>query len=246
MDQGTPLYDLFADAENVLQISRSSFAGKEAIQVTVTQIAAIHSVQCIFEFVPGRDWLLVRQAFAIGGPTSNQYQPDAARSVSDSRITKMEEVGGIWAPLEAETTRIRRPPNGSETIQRTITRILEIEFDPPVDDSTFTIPIDSLPVGTEIADGRFGITYRLGDDKILVDGRLHRVSEPITGEVGAQMLKRLIPNSEPLVDPEDRDRLRMLYDVRPRDWWISWATYGFVLAALVCGGNLVWRWRRAI
>jgi len=231
--------DVIADAHE-FKIERSTFEDQKAVVVAIENDVIYLDTRVEFTFLPDKDWLLAEmkcRSYANAEDKAN----DQPNTVSRSTVTAMSEISGVWTPMERRAHIISKVSDDGTPVEETVslTRIQEIEYKPRIDDSMFTIPVESLPQGSEIADGRLGITYRLGDDHIYMDGRLHRVTEPINGEIDAQRLKELMAGAVPVVDPEDRQPA--LKSVTTPDAWMSWGMYALLTLGIGGIGYAAWR-----
>ena len=126
-----------------------------------------------------------------------------------------------------------------------LARITLHSVEPRVErDDTFRVSFDPT---ADVTDNRYRISYRLGDTALVVDGRLLRTSEPLTGDVGDN-LEWWVANGEwgptPKAPPGelDLDSDDEATDEAPTETRSPWATAFFVV--LVILGILVLRAKR--
>lgn len=192
-----------ANPETPIHIDLINDDGADLIRVRIEGPWGGRGNTYIYDFDPQRQWLMAGVEIRIY-QTREQREADDSRYVMGYKVTKAEEIDGVWMPREVKMLTRTAEPIG-ETLKWTeypaTMRLDAIDLNPEISDDLFTISLDGLPDGTEVADARLGISYRLGHDVLYADGVLHQLDQPVRGEIDAAEMEALLAASTPLIDP---------------------------------------------
>lgn len=234
-----------ANPETPIHIDLVNDSGADLVRVRIEGPWGGVGNTYIYDFDPQRQWLMVGTEIRVY-QTKEQRETDDSRYIMGYEVAKAEQIEGVWMPREIRMLTRMAEPSG-ETLKWTeypaTMRLEAIDLNPEISDDLFTISLDGLPDGTDVADARLGISYKLGRNLIYADGVLHEVAEPIRHEISAHEMESLLAASTPLIEPALAQ-----VDLKPlRSDALRWAgraaialTAGLVLAA----GVIVFR-RRA-
>ena len=99
----------------------------------------------------------------------------------------------------------------------------------------FTRPTVPLPIGTNVFDQRYDVSFRIGDRSLVVDGVVYEVDEPILEHPGDR-LTEILREARPYYPPPGASSGSALREVdaqqEPRRWRLP-----AVLTALVGAGS---------
>ncbi len=237
----TRVSEVLEDMRIPAEISRVNKNGKDLIEVVIPEPfwpteAGPHFV---FYYDPSKDWLLTGYVKSSSGPDSDDFDQ---RYHNEMRVIESEEIDGVWMPTLVKDHQIfYSDPDPVDQIA-TI-RLSDIELEPTVTDEDFTIDISSLPEGASVVDSRLGISYKIGDTMIYMDGHLNDVGEPIRSEITPSELVRLMKDAIPQIDPVATEKLSQLEDVTSNGIISRYSTWGFAFIGLGLAsfGFLLWR-----
>ena len=116
-----------------------------------------------------------------------------------------------------------------------ITEIQKFEVDPPTSDADFEIPTDHLPKDSAIVDYALGISYKLGQNLLYMDGRLHKLTQPVTGVISAEDLPTIMQDAVALIP--DTPPLQPVAGTA--SWWRV-GGYSFLAGGVILLGAVFW------
>jgi len=149
-----------------------------------------------------RDWLLVAMERRLN-PTLEARAADRPHQILRMEVLETETIAGRAWPTRVEwtTTSYDHEDGSVMDVLHAMQTLEAIDPDPDIADTTFHLPVTELPVGTAVADHRHGISYVLGEPHLYMDGVLHDTGAPITDELDADAIGRLLADARPLIDP---------------------------------------------
>jgi len=234
--------DLIADSkENVIV----RHAGDEAPGcVEVVFIAPSFSKQMVITHVydPNRQWALLdsRLVYSEDELSSEEVSADRQTLNAHHVMSEWRQSNGVWVPMRVRNDVMMFAGTENEQHGADITEVQQFEISPAVSDSDFVIPTDHLPDDSMISDSGLGISYKLGQSLLYMDGRLHTLKQPISGIITAAELPSIMEGAVAVVS--DAPPLKPLASSVP--WWRS-AGYALVAGGVALLAGVYWMRRRA-
>lgn len=236
---GAMLADPAIDAE----VRHVSLDGRPVVEVKFTGPEHAASAIFVYRYDPQRDWLLLEwETFAHSIVQGKALAEGTLHFYSKVVATELREVGDVWMPGRFDTYTTFRPgAKDMEQYQQT-TYVRAIEVNPEWTDADFVVDLASLPPHSQIVDVRWGGTYRLNEDVVLLGGRLHQLRQTIDAPIDPTRYTEVMLGSTPIVDPAltaaDRPgATRSLSD------WLRLTGYLMVAAGAVGAAVLFFRHR---
>lgn len=228
--------------ESVIVRKRSAGDG-ELIEVVFVGPSFSRYLLITHVYDPGRQWALVEK-HTVGSKIpvdSEQIAPENVVLLIDYEMTDWVQSAGVWAPTRIHDHTILRPDTEREESAYGITELTSVEINPPLRDEDFIIPTDNLPKGSTVTDARLGISYKIGEDVLYMDGHLNQLKAPVTQVITAATLPDIMKGAVALIDPEARN----LAAVGSLTNW--WRVGGIILfaAGAAALGAVLWMKRRA-
>lgn len=194
--------ELLADPAVDAEVRHATLDGTPIVEVKITGPEFVPSGILVFKYDPARQWLLLeRDTF---GHTIVEGQPlEQGPQLFRSRITSSEftQVDGVWMPSRFDNFSTFRPGQSSAEDFHMVTLLTSIKLNPEWTDADFTIDLASLPPHSQIADARWGGTYRLGEDVVLMSGRLYQLPHTINEPIEPSRYIEATLGATPIVDP---------------------------------------------
>ncbi len=226
--------DILARRDGEVTIRESSLMGTPVIEVEFSRLPFSRAARIIHRYDPARQWLLLEQeTLAYGGMETSSTADDVLLFHERLVAGELNPAGGVWVPGRIDVYATIRPGQKDEQKYHAITHLSNIEIAPAFSDGDFTVDLASLPLHSEIADARIGATYRIGENIVYLDGRLHEVKEVITGPIEPEAFPIVMAGATAIVDPRQLASGRMTIAD-----WMRLAGYG-LLAAAVFGTAVV-------
>lgn len=234
--------ELLADPDINAEVRHATLDGTPVVEVEIVGPEFVPSAILVFKYDPARQWLLLeRDTF---GHTIIEGQPlEQGPQLFRSRITASEftQVDGVWMPGRFDNHSTFRPGQSDSEDFNMVTLITSIQLNPEWSDSDFTVDLASLPPHSQIADARWGGTYRLGEDVVLMGGRLyqlpHVIEEPIAPSRYVEATLGATPIVEPALADSKTPGSKTLSD------WMRLTGYVMVAAGAVGAAVLFFRHR---
>lgn len=192
---------------------------------------------------PDRGWALVEQRAVL----SKDKVVDEAVALDRQRVSARYEMGGwrqsngVWAPSQIDKHVTMRPGAQSEVTGHNIIYFESMEFNPSISDGDFDLPIADMPRGSAVADSTLGVSYKLGESVMYMDGRLHQLTAPVQEIITSATLPEVMRGAVAMVRPE----AATLASVSSRTNWWKWGGIGFFAAGAVALAAVLWMRRRA-
>ncbi len=173
--------------------------GRDSGLVEVVFIAPGFSPHSVITHVydPGRQWGLVewRMVYALDAVTGEDIPADRQATYGRHEMTDWRQSNGVWVPTRVNNSGTFHPGTPEEETLEDITEMQQIEMNPAVSDADFEIPTDHFPKDSMIVDGTLGVSYKLGQNLLYMDGRLHKLTQPVTGVISAEDLPTIMQSA---------------------------------------------------
>lgn len=193
---------------------------------------------------PSRQWALVEKrtiASTVIPVEAEEIEPANISASIRYEMTGWQRSNGVWVPTRIEDHTVFRPGTAREEKAYGITELTSVEINPPLRDEDFIIPTDNLPRGSTVTDGRLGISYKIGEDVLYMDGHLNQLTAPVTQVITAEMLPEVMKGAVAMVPPE----AATLASVESGMNWWKWGGIGFFAAGAIALAAILWMRRRA-
>lgn len=219
-------------------------AGEEPGLVEVVFVAPRFSPHSVITHVydPGRQWGLVewRMVYALDDVTGEDIPADRQATYGRHEMTDWRQSNGVWVPTRVHNSGTFHPGTPEEETLEDITEVQQIEMNPAISDTDFEVPTDHLPKDSMIVDGALGISYKLGENRLYMDGRLHKLNQPVCGLISAGDLPAIMQDAIALIAPETPPLQPVASTTS------SWRVggYSFLAGGVVLLGAVFWMRRR--
>ncbi len=232
---------LLSDPEIPAEISTATLNGLPIVEIRIVGPASLPNAIITFRYDPQQHWLLREWEMAAMGAEEGKSPVEGPMYFLSRNVNSdFRQVGDILMPgrFDNETTLWPGLPNEEKYRQTTLLK--SIELNPSWTDADFSIDLASLPPHSQIADARWGGTYRLGEDVVLLQGRLHQVRHTVDRPIDPDHFDQVILGATPLV--ESAITLAPSANRSPSDW-LRLAGYLMVAAGSVGAVVLFFRHR---
>lgn len=186
---------------------------------------------------PGRQWALVEERFvgAMDDVVGEVVAPDRRFISTRYEMTDWKQSNGVWVPTRVHDHTTLRPDSPQQESYDCVTEFQTIDIGPPISATDFELPVGRLPKGSTIADATLGVSYKLGQDLLYMDGRLHKLTQPVTGVISAEDLPTIMQNAVALIP--DTPPLQPVASAT--SWWRV-GGYSFLAGGVVVLGAVFW------
>ncbi|GEM_PF-5201724 len=192
---------LLSDAATNAEVSQVSLDGRPVVEVKLLGPELVSNAVFVYRYDPQRDWLLLEwETFAYSLEEGKALGEGQLHFHSKVVASDLREVGDIWMPGRFDTYTTFRPGTDEVEKYQQTTYVRAIELNPAWTDADFTVDLASLPQHSQIVDMRWGGTYRLSEDVVLLGGRLHQLRQTIDAPIDPAHYTDVMLGSTPIVD----------------------------------------------
>lgn len=232
--------ELLSDPSVEAIINFTNFDNTNAVEIEFPD-PIINSSHTSFTYWydPSRNWMMIGFK-QVRWFTEEQSGKKRFGGSGECKIIESKQVNGIWMPWKIEWI-VKRPYPNNKVI-KSFLQFLNIDLQPKIIKDDFYLSTNRLPKGSSVVDNRLGISYKLGDDVLYMDGHLHQLTAPITSEVKPEDLAKIMKGSTPLIDP-DENKLQPLQNKSP--WYAKRTGLGLIALGLLAAAIAVWKRSRA-
>ena len=222
--------EMLGEPDVEIEIREATVQGIPAVEVEYSRLPYSRAAHIIQRYDPNRQWLLLEQETIVYGGAGTETPDDDVLRFRERIVNgDVTQIGGVWMPGRFDTYTSIRPLGSTETQHyHTVTVFERVEVNPDCSDADFTLDIAALPLHSEIVDARVGATYRLGENILYMDGRLHEMSSVVTGPIEPEDFPFLQASATPILDP-----LALIAGKRTMADWLRLAGYGLLAAGVV-------------
>lgn len=194
---------LLVDPDTETHVREAMVGDTPVVEVEILGLPLARSVAYVMRYDPQRDWLLLEmELFAHSQEEGKPLREGTLHVHKKQVLSQFILVDGVWMPGRVDEY-FELAPNTESTITGHYTTLLHsVQMNPETDRSAFTVNLAALPRHSQIADARWGGTYRLGEDVVLMDGRLHQLVKPVEEPVDPMRFGEVMAGSTPIVDTE--------------------------------------------
>lgn len=197
-----PPAEMLESEQAEVVIREADYEGTPIIEVQFSNMPFSRAATIVHRYDPARQWLLLEQETRTYGGRSTPSPDDDALLFHERLVNSgFEQIDGVWVPTKFEVFTTIRPGRADAQQHHTVTEFTQIDFDPRYSDGDFTVDLASLPLHSEIVDARLAMTYRLGEDAVAIDGRLHRLRQPVTEPIEPEDFALVMAGSKIIADP---------------------------------------------
>lgn len=197
-----PPTEMIESGEAEVDIREADYEGTPIVEVQFRNMPFSRAATIVHRYDPGRQWLLLEQeTWTYGGRSTPEPDDDVLLFHERLVNTGFEQIDGVWAPTRFDVHTVIRPGKPEAQRHHSITEFVKIDFDPRYSESDFTVDLASLPLHSEIVDARIGMTYRLGEEAVAIDGRLHQLRQPVNEPIEPEDFALVMAGAKVLVDP---------------------------------------------
>lgn len=200
--QAKPPWEMIAAPDVAVEIESTTCQSVPAVEIRFSQLPFAVAAVIVQRYDPQRQWLLLEQE-TFGYSGRRTPSPDDDVLLFHERLVNsgFEQIDGVWVPTKFEVFTTIRPGRADAQQHHKVTEFVQIDFDPRYSDSDFTVDLASLPLHSEIVDARLAMTYRLGEDAVAIDGRLHQLRQPVNEPIEPEDFALVMAGSKIIVDP---------------------------------------------
>ncbi len=187
--------DMVVSEKADVLIREAQYDGTPIVEVQFRNMPFSRAATIIHRYDPARQWLLLEQETrTFGGRTTPSSEDDVLMFHERLVNSGFEQIDGVWvATIRPEAPEVQH--------HHSITEMVQIDFDPRYSDADFTVDLASLPLHSEIVDARIGVTYRLGEDDVAIDGRLHKLRQVVSAPIEPEEFPLVMAGSKMILDP---------------------------------------------
>lgn len=240
---GASVGQLLSDPSILAEIRGSTLSGLPIVEVKIVGPAMMPNAIITFRYDPQEHWLLREWEMAAMGREEGKSPVEGPTYFLSKNVNSdFRRIGDILMParFDNDTTLWLGLPQ--ETRHHQITLLHDIQLNPEFQDSDFTVDLASLPLHSEIVDNRWGGTYRLGEDVVMLEGRLHQLPQIVDKPIDPDRGDDVLLGSTPIVDPAITDTDLSNPGRSPSDW-LRLAGYLMVAAGAIGAVVLFFRHR---
>lgn len=192
---------------------------------------------------PSRQWGLVEHRFVFSKSkvTSEDIPADQLGYIGSFEMIDWKQSNGVWVPMHVHISGTFHPGTPQEETFQSVTDIQKFEINPSISDADFKMSPDHLPKDSAVVDQTLGISYKLGENRLYMDGHLNELKEPVAGLISAEQLPSLIQGAVPLIPPTPP-----LKSVASTVSWWRWGGYSLLAGGAVLLGAVFWIRRRGM
>ncbi|MCL4198003.1 MAG: hypothetical protein KJZ69_10990 [Phycisphaerales bacterium] len=236
--------DVVADLQEHVVVRERIHDGRELIEVVIIGPSFTPAKVVTNVYEPARQWALVEMR-TIGSKALPVEREDINPSDIDIAIryemSEWQQASGIWIPMRVDDLTVFDPGSEREMTYRSVLEMDSVEIAPALAVGEFEISADNLPKGSTVTDGRLGISYKIGEDVLYMDGHLNQLTVPVTQVITAATLPEIMKGAVALIPPEAQALAAVGSGA---NWWRLGGIILFVAGA-VSLGYVLWLKRRA-
>ena len=193
---------LLSDPGIPAEVRGATLNGRPIVEVSIVGPAFLPNAIITFRYDPQQQWLLLEWEMAAKGLEEGKSPVQGPTYFLSRNVnSEFHQIGDVWMPGRFDNDTIFWPGLPQEEKYHQITLLQSIELNPTWADADFRIDLASLPMHSQIVDARWGGTYRLGEDAMLLQGRLHQVRHAVNKPIDPDHVDDVILGATPLVEP---------------------------------------------
>jgi len=210
---------LLSDPATPAEIRSTTLDGVPIVEIRIIGPVELPNAIITFRYDPQQHWLLREWEMAAMGTEEGKLPVEGPIYFLSKNVNSdFHAVGDILMPGRIDDYTTLWPDLPREEKFHQITLLHGIELNPECSDSDFAVDLASLPLHSQIADIRWGGSYRLGEDVALLEGRLYRLRHAVDAPIDPDRADEIILGATPLVDPAITATVASAFRRSASDW----------------------------
>lgn len=234
---------LLSDPEIPAEIQSTTLDGLPIVEVKILGPAALPNAIITFRYDPQQHWLVREWEMSAKGFEEGKAPLEGPTLFISRNVNgEFRQVGDLLMPGRCDNYTTMRPGMAQEEKYHQITFVTATKLNPPWTESDFVVDTASLPLHSQMVDSRWGGTYRLGEDVVLLQGRLHQLLHVVNAPIDPDHFDEVLVGSTPVMET-GREALATPGSSRSLSDWLRLVGYGMVAVGGVGAVVLFFRYR---